>query len=357
MGKLRLLRDCLRARKITITDFELFPTVGTGAFGRVRMVRLKEHVITTGQLRGDRTVLALKMLNKLKAAQNMGGIGAAMAAMRQEVSIMAHLEFPFVVNMITMFHDDKRVMLLMEFVNAGELFKLIYKDVDTDLSTEIVQHFSAELLLTIEELHAKSIMYRDLKPENVLIDNKGHAKLVDFGLAKQCDETGKADTNCGTLVYQAPEILLNREYGYGVDYWAFGVMFFELLTRRAPWGNLTDPFEISQAIMSLNIKYPRKMDGNGKHLVKKFLLHNEKARWGSNAKYPCAAVKAHKFFSKVNWQDLVNLKTTPPFCPPVKNDEDITHLEKYPESLETSGPELSSKDKKLWDQTFENIWD
>lgn len=109
--------------------------------------------------------------------------------------------------------------------------------------------------------------------------------------------------------------------------------------------------------MSLNITYPRKMDKNGKQLVKKFLVHNENARWGTSIKNPCAAIKTHKFFGGVNWQDLVNLKTTPPFCPPVKNDEDITHLEKYPESLENSGPDLPTRDKKLWEQTFENIWD
>merc|ERR1719265_1917056 len=148
------------------------------------MVRLKEHVMIPGHLPDDIPPMALKMLNKLKATQNMGGIGPAMVALRQEVSIMAHLEFPFIVNMITMFHDDKRVMLLMEFVNAGELFKLIYQDVNTNLTKQIAQHFSAELLLTIEEMHNKSIMYRDLKPENVLIDSMGHAKLVDFGLAK-----------------------------------------------------------------------------------------------------------------------------------------------------------------------------
>merc|ERR1719265_3014345 len=107
------------------------------------MVRLKEHVMIPGHLPDDIPPMALKMLNKLKATQNMDGIGPAMAALKQEVSIMAQLDFPFIVNMITMFHDDKRVMLLMEFVNAGELFKLIYKDNDIHLTTDIAQHFSA----------------------------------------------------------------------------------------------------------------------------------------------------------------------------------------------------------------------
>merc|ERR1712072_909246 len=155
-----------------------------------------------------------------------------------------------------MFHDEKRVCLLMEFVNAGELYRLIYKELKEPMAVETAQFFTAEPLLTLEELHRPphNTIYRDLKPENILVSKDGHCKLVDFGLAKKLGPSGRTKTNCGTLIYQGPEILLAKDYTYSVDYWALGVLLFELLCRKVPWGDgKENPFKISQAIMSLNI--------------------------------------------------------------------------------------------------------
>lgn len=288
MNDLRILKSELEKRnKLQLADTTIFGTIGKGAFGRVRFVRLKETVFKTGPMRGERVGLALKMMNKVKAAQAMGGVHVAASAMKQEITLLKDLEFPFIVNLIAFFHDAKRVFIAMEYVNGGELFKLIYSgEVSRYLTAPVARQLFAEMTLTMEELHKHMIIYRDIKPENVLLDAQGHSKLVDFGLARRLDEFGRTRTNCGTLAYQAPEMLLNRSYGYSVDFWALGVVLFEMTLKKIPWatsnkGSANTTFVVSQAIMSLNIRWPWRMDAPTKFLIRKFLQHDEHKRYGS----------------------------------------------------------------------------
>ena len=306
MLNLRVLKQELqKVRKLQLGDLHVYGTIGKGAFGRVRFVRLKETVFRTGPMKGERVAIALKMMNKVRAAQAMGGVHIAASALRQEITLLKDVEFPFIVNIIAFFHDSKRVFIAMEYVNGGELFNLIYGKESINLTLDVARQLFVELTLTLEELHSRCIIYRDLKPENVLLDSSGHSKLVDFGLAKRLSggpggvgwmrtqtsdgngggpsmagkgsdgggtdafsissrqhlAPGRAHTNCGTLAYQAPEMLLNRSYS--VDFWALGCMLFELIYKQVPWQttskNCDDTmFVISQAIMSRNIKWPRR---------------------------------------------------------------------------------------------------
>lgn len=359
LTRLRLLKESLCTRKMSIADFEVGCTVGIGTFGRVKMVWLKDHVIRSGPLKGDRTVLALKIINKVKATQKYESIGSAMAAIRQEIRILHELEFPFVVNLITIFHDDARVCLLMEFVNAGELYRLIYKELSCPMPVETTKFFFAEILLALEEIHAKPhfIAYRDLKPENILVSREGHAKLVDFGMAKKLNgNLGRTRTNCGTLQYQAPEILLNKEYTFTVDYWALGVVLFEMLCRRVPWGDKKEPFKISQAIMSQNISWTKDAPKKGRDLVMKFLKFDEAERYGG-LKYPVSNAKKHSFVSNIDWEAVLNTKIRTPYKPTVTSDDDTRFFGKYPESNEETGPAMSQKDKKLWDMQLDSVFD
>lgn len=359
MNYLRILkRELDRRNRLTLADLTLFGTIGKGAFGRVRYVRLRETVFRSGPMKGERVAMALKMMNKVRAAQTMGGVSVASAALKQEITLLKDVEFPFIVNMITFFHDPKRVFIAMEFVNGGELFKLIYsKDAAAALTIDVARQLFSEMVLTIEELHSRRIIYRDLKPENVLLDGAGHSKLVDFGLARQLDETGRTRTNCGTLAYQAPEILLNLEYTYSVDFWALGCVLFELICRKIPWlqvskASSNSMFVISQAIMALNIQWPWRMDPSAKQLVKKMLLHDPLKRWGGEV-FPPSHIKGSLFCSEVDWGSILNLKHKTLYKPQVSEpSENVNATE---ESMEDDGPDLGSADKNIWAQTLDAL--
>ena len=121
----------------------------------------------------------------------------------------------------------------MDFVNGGELFQHLKKS--GPFSEDKSRFYIAEIFLAIESLHERNIVYRDLKPENILLDNEGHVKLTDFGLAKSLSADDKASTMCGTPEYFAPEILLKIGYDRMVDYWTLGVLLYELITMNTPF--------------------------------------------------------------------------------------------------------------------------
>ena len=163
------LRSLVEGRKLQLADFDLRQTVGTGTFGRVRIVKLK----------GDatRTAFALKMLKKsevirLKQVEHV----------KSEKGILMAIEHPFIVTLVAAFQDERRLYMLMEYVNGGELFSYLRKQ--GRLSIEAARFYAAEILLAFAYLHEQNIVYRDLKPENLLLDAGGHIKITDFGFAK-----------------------------------------------------------------------------------------------------------------------------------------------------------------------------
>lgn len=356
---LKLLRVELGKRpNLQISDLTLYGIIGRGAFGVVRFARFKETVFRTGPMRGERVSFALKIMNKVKAAQAMGGVHIASAAFKQEITLLKELEFPFIVNLITFFHDSKRVFIAMEYVNGGELFALIYnRQKSAELTEDVALQLFTEICLTLQELHSKNIIYRDLKPENVLLDSEGHAKLVDFGLAKQLTD-GRAHTNCGTLAYQAPEMLLSEQYSFEVDFWSLGVVLFELVVREVPWKirktakDEAIMFAISQAIMSLNIRWPWRMNQHAKRLIKQILHPNIKKRFGTVHYPPVPHIQQSPFCQKMNWLDVLNLKVTPTYVPEVSDKAEQT-LAGQNESLEDDGPEMGTADKNIWATTLE----
>ena len=166
------LRSLVQGKSLKLSDFDLRSTVGTGTFGRVRIVKLKSDT--------SRTPFALKMLKKseivrLKQVQHV----------KSEKQILMMIEHPFIVTLVSAFQDDKRLYMLMEYVNGGELFSYLRKQ--SRLSIEGARFYAAEITLAFNYLHEKNIVYRDLKPENLLIDSKGHIKITDFGFAKVID--------------------------------------------------------------------------------------------------------------------------------------------------------------------------
>jgi len=185
-----------------------------------------------------------------------------------------------------------------------------------------------------EYMHSKNIVYRDLKPENILIGADGYLKLTDFGFAKYVD--GRTYTLCGTPEYLAPEILLNKGHGKPVDWWCLGILIYEMLAGIDPF-NDEDPMAIYQKILKGKVKFPRAFDKNAKSLVKHLLVADLTKRYG-NLKGGANDIKTHRWFSDIDWEQLLQKKITPTYKPSIKSKGDTSNYSTYPESNELPKP-------------------
>lgn len=213
----------LRAGKVTVDDFELLKVLGKGSFGKVFMVRL----IPTGE------IFAMKVLRKSEVVRRRQ-VEHTMAERR----IMSGIDHPFIVALRYAFQTQDKLYMVTDYCRGGELFFHLKKF--KTFSEDMVRFFAAELVSALEHLHSMDIVYRDMKPENVLLDADGHIHITDFGLSKDevASEKG-ATTFCGTPEYLAPEMLISRKtregYGKAVDWWSLGTLIFEMLTGWPPF--------------------------------------------------------------------------------------------------------------------------
>jgi len=193
-------------------------------------------------------------------------------------------------------------------------------------------------------LHTKNIIYRDLKPENLLIAADGYLKMTDFGFAKIVE--GRTYTLCGTPEYLAPEILLNKGHGKPVDWWSLGILIYEMNAGIDPFSD-EDPMAIYQKILKGKIKFPRNFDKNAKSLVKHLLVADLSKRYG-NLKNGVNDIKNHRWFSDIDFNALCAKKITPPYKPIVKSPDDTSNFSKYPES-DTLSPALKPSEDPFLD--------
>lgn len=142
---------------------------------------------------------------------------------------MEAVKHPFIVDLIYAFQTDGKLYLILEYLSGGELF--VHLEREGIFMEDSASFYLAEIVLALEHLHRQGIIYRDLKPENVLLDAQGHVKLTDFGLCKEAvAEGGTTNTFCGTIEYMAPEILTRKGHGKAVDWWSLGALMYDMLT-------------------------------------------------------------------------------------------------------------------------------
>jgi len=201
----------------------------------------------------------------------------------------------------------------MDYVNGGELFFHLQKE--KKFSEERARFYLAEIACGLEYLHANGVLYRDLKPENLLLTGDGHICLTDFGLAKEgllCADD-RTSTFCGTPEYLAPEILDGQEYGKPVDWWSFGTLMYEMLTGLPPF-YCDDVQKMYQKIMTAQLNIPAFFSPESKSLVQGLLDRSPVTRLSDPA-----VIKAHTWFKPIDFEKLVNKEITPPFIPPVRD--------------------------------------
>eukprot|EP00008_Paramoeba_atlantica_P013424 CAMPEP_0201488450 /NCGR_PEP_ID=MMETSP0151_2-20130828/18252_1 /ASSEMBLY_ACC=CAM_ASM_000257 /TAXON_ID=200890 /ORGANISM="Paramoeba atlantica, Strain 621/1 / CCAP 1560/9" /LENGTH=357 /DNA_ID=CAMNT_0047873737 /DNA_START=72 /DNA_END=1145 /DNA_ORIENTATION=+ len=309
--------------KPTMRDFEKIETVGTGTFGRVWVV--KHHA--SGKF------FALKQMRKkdivrLKQVEHIAN----------EKNILLSVKHPFIVNMYASFQDTGHLYMLLEYVQGGELFSHLRRA--GRFSLNVTRFFAAEITLGLDYLHSQDIIYRDLKPENLLIDHDGHVKITDFGFAKLVPD--RTWTLCGTPEYLAPEIIQSKGHGKAVDWWALGILIFEMLAGYPPFFD-DNPFGIYEKILAGQIHFPSHFDSSVKDLVKKLLTFDKTRRLGS-LKGGGEDIKKHKFFKGIDWKELDGRKGKPPIVPQVTHDGDTSNFEEYSDEDDEDAAPTSGED-------------
>lgn len=301
--------------------------IGTGLMGTVRITKSRKNDKYL-VLKGIRKDFIFKH-NDQRHIQN-------------EKEVLKTLNCSFCVKLFGTFQDKNNVYFALEFCPGGELFARLGKK--TAFPPPVAKFYTHEIFVALEHVQEKGFVYRDLKPENVLLDEEGHIKLVDFGFSCPCiDDTTKLHTLCGTPAYLSPEQLdgkFTNGYTRVVDWWSFGVVIYELLTGKTPFcrSNKESHYEIFLRILKMKISFPWGFDSISKDLITK-LCHAQLD------KRLCSAtdIKQHSFF-EIPWDKVVARQLIPPFVPRIKDEGDIHYFRSYPApSNDSVGDEVDSK--------------
>lgn len=181
------------------------------------------------------------------------------------------------------------------------------------------------IVLVFEYLHDKRIIYRDLKPENLLFDADGYLKVVDFGFAKRVDE--RTWTVCGTPEYMAPEIILNKGHDKAVDWWTLGILVYEMLVGYPPFEG-PDPMALYKTIVKGEVPYPKRLGQLCVDVIRGLLTSDQTERLG-NLKGGADDVKKHSFFKKISWPSLLLKKIEAPYKPTISSAMDASNFDAF----------------------------
>ncbi|KAI8614387.1 kinase-like domain-containing protein [Chytriomyces sp. MP71] len=298
-------------RGIGLDDFNLLAVLGKGNFGKVM---LAEEKLTKQHY-------AIKVLKKDFVIENDE---AEATRSEKRVFMTANIErFPFLVNLHSCFQTETRLYFVMEFVSGGDLMWHIQHE---RFSEKRAKYYACEVLLALEYFHKNNITYRDLKLDNILLTLEGHIKIADYGLCKENMVYGATtSTFCGTPEFMAPEILKEKPYTRAVDWWALGVLIYEMILGQSPFpGDGED--QIFDAILHDDVLFPGNMNKDAVDLLKKLLTKEPLARLGAGLK-DAVEIKSHPYFKDVNWDDVLNLRIPPPFFPSVRGPTDISNFD------------------------------
>ncbi|KAM3963402.1 cGMP-dependent protein kinase, isozyme 1-like [Aphomia sociella] len=305
---------------VELKDLEILGTLGVGGFGRVELVKYKPDPNIT---------FALKCLKKIDMVQLQ-----QQENVYNEKYIMTVCDSQFICKLYRTFKDKKYIYLLMEPVLGSDVWTILQKR--KYFPENVARFMMACVIEAFEYLHSKDIIYRDLKPENLMIHKNGYIKLVDFGLAKQIPPNTKTWSFGGTPEYVAPEIILNRGHDRAVDCWALGVLVYELLVGkppfRAPGGDHMKTYSLILRGID-DIKFNQRVNNSAKMLITNLCRPIPAERLGY-LKGGIADIKSHEWFHRFNWKGLQKTKLKPPLEILVANNSDLSNFETYPKDRE-----------------------
>ncbi|XP_038111367.1 cGMP-dependent protein kinase, isozyme 2 forms cD4/T1/T3A/T3B isoform X3 [Culex quinquefasciatus] len=319
-------------RDVRLSDLRVIATLGVGGFGRVELVQLAQEKARS---------FALKQMKKSQIVETR-----QQQHIMSEKEIMSEANSDFIVKLFKTFKDRKYLYMLMESCLGGELWTILRDRGHFDDGT--TRFYTACVVEAFDYLHSRNIIYRDLKPENLLLDVSGYVKLVDFGFAKKLQSGRKTWTFCGTPEYVAPEVILNRGHDISADYWSLGVLMFELLTGTPPFTG-ADPMRTYNIILKGidAIEFPRNITRNASALIKKLCRDNPTERLGYQ-RGGISEIQKHKWFDGFYWEGLRNRTLPPPILPKVQSVVDTANFDDYPADPDGPPPD----DLSGWDEEF-----
>ena len=306
---------------MTKNDFELLKTVGKGSFGKVFEVRYK----------GDGKIYAMKILDK-QVVMERNQYEHTLAERR----IMGECEHPFLVCLRFAFQSQTKLYLISDFFNGGELFFYLSNG---RFSENRARFYAAEIALGLHYLHSKGIVYRDLKPENLLLDADGHIKITDFGLSKQNVEGDELHSLCGTPEYLAPEIILKKPYGKAVDWWSLGTLIYEMISGLPPFYDKNRRVMYNK-ILSAPLSKCSYMSADAYDICSRLLDRHPETRLGNNIE----DIMNHPWFADIDWDKLYQKEVVPPFKPTVSGAADVRNVDReFLAELPTVTPTFEGK--------------
>lgn len=301
------LRSCELPR--SVSEYEVVGVLGHGFFATVELVSYKPPG-------GQPRPYALKRLPKWLIARHQQA-----DRVRNEARILSKVNHPFVVRLEQVFETQHDCYMVLEPCLGGELHSLISWNKSGMIQSNVLL-YTAMITDALEYLHTLRIAYRDLKPENVLLDRRGYIKLVDFGFARVVE--GRAYSACGTPEYMAPEIILGKGHGIGVDWWALGVLVYEMTFGEKPFQAANDE-NVCREIISGIVHFPKHVPHMLRSLISEFLQPSEFMRLGCGGA-DAREVKTHAALRTIDWKALAARTIAPPIAPIVAGDFDLSNF-------------------------------
>ncbi|CAD8135939.1 unnamed protein product [Paramecium octaurelia] len=279
--------------KIGPQQFQVIGLIGKGSFGEVYLVQKSNQLY------------AMKVLHKSRIMKH--NLTRYALTERNVLSITSH---PFIVKLRFAFQTQDKLFMILDYCPGGDLGEVLQKQ--KRLPENIVKNYLCEIVLALEDLHKRDIIFRDLKPDNIVLDTEGHALLTDFGLSKEgiLEPNTGARSFCGSVAYLAPEMLKRSGHGKAVDWYLLGVVMYELLVGLPPY-YANNREELFYNIENAQLKIPSYISNEAKNLLKALLQRNPAKRLGSG-KGDSEEIKAHQYFQDVNWEVVYNRELTMP---------------------------------------------
>mmetsp|Transcript_50549 Transcript_50549/g.130289 ORF Transcript_50549/g.130289 Transcript_50549/m.130289 type:complete len:389 (-) Transcript_50549:505-1671(-) len=312
---------------LSIEDFQLLKVLGDGGYGRVFLAKRKEteEIFAIKIMRKKvrsflfadvEPYLLLKMLMRKDRIRHV----------KSEREVLESVDHPFIIRLRHAFQTSSKLYLVMDFIPGGDLYFHINKEENGYFSEDRARFYAAELVLALDYLHQSHIIYRDLKLENIILDEAGHIKLVDFGLCKDNVEQSEIATSyVGTAEYLAPEMITREGHNRSLDWWGLGIILYEMLVGIPPFYS-PDTKVMKAAILKGKIRFPPHISFEARSLVEKLLARKAEDRLGAG-KGGAEEIKRHPFFLPIDWHKLETKDVRPPFVPPLSSGLDTSQFD------------------------------
>lgn len=299
--------NALRGREIHMRNLKIVAKLGRGSFGRVHLVK----DVSSGH------TYALKTVNKsiLTKAKHRAHIIS-------EKNMLVRVTSAWIIALYATFKDANRLYFLLEPCLGGELYTLLKLQSGFDNPT--ARFYVAAVIMGFTYMHEQEVVYRDLKPENVMLDSQGFPKIVDLGFATELDADGRTYTLCGTPAYLSPEILKGQGYGKGVDWWCLGVFIFELLAGHPPFRSLKhrgNMMKLYERIKKGEYECPKHMSDTAKDMIKNLLRQKPHERLGMKHG-GIQNFKKHEWYAGFDWKKMEHRKLRVPIVPYIEEQHD-----------------------------------